>query len=100
MRIWKTTGGGEEETERNNLDEETKNNNIFPNLDSAAIEYQPGRTSLYQERKNIANDECLCDPCNPDNRVMLASDAAHNATQGHIDGSCEKGLCATPERPF
>ena len=40
-------GGEEEETERNNLDEEAENDDIFANLDSAAIEHQPGRTSLY-----------------------------------------------------
>lgn len=84
-------GANEEKTERDDLDEETGDDEVLSHLNSARLEHQARRTTLDDKGENITEHESLGEPADADQGVMLGVDAAHDATEGHVDGGGKEG---------
>lgn len=85
----------DEETEKEDLDEETTDNNLLPSLDGFDLlgAHETTATGLHKKREDIAGDEKPGHPASADEEIVVSLDELDNTTQLHVNGSSEQGRC-------
>lgn len=87
-------GRDDEESEENNLDDETTRDDIFSQLDFRSgfgLSEHSTTTGLHQERKNIAGDEYFGEPARANDGIFFTVGEHNDTSEDHVDGCCEEG---------
>lgn len=79
-----------EQAEHDDLQHQSNHNHCLPVFDEGRLEHEARRAALNPKREDVSTDKRFCKTTGPYYRVPFSLHGTDDATESHVDGSCEK----------